>query len=441
MRVTKRPGLAILVAFALLLSACAPSATGTSPPSPTGEASPIPTGETVELLFWDSFDGGRAEAVKKLIKQFEAANPNIKIRRELQDFENMKTVIKTALASGTGPDIVQYGSGAGFMGPLIDADLLLPLDKYADQYGWRDRIYKWTFDSTTFDGALYALGHELEYIGIYYNRKIFQDLGVGEPKSFAELVQIADKAKAAGLIPFAFANKPGWPAFHMFSAFANNLAGKEKMESVLFADGKWSDPEFVRAIQLPFVDWNEAGYFIPSPNSLDYDQGNDVFFSGRAAMALTGTWLVGDVLEKAQDFEAGFFALPAIDGGVVLPPGGMGSATMIYKQTKHPNEAAAFLDFMYTQDAAKEWLSVGKVIPPVDFDPASLELPGLFRMVVDTVRANSTASGLGLGYNIDVLTPPEFNTVMSDGFQAVLGGKRTPQEQADALQASKEASR
>jgi len=38
------------------------------------------------------------------------------------------------------------------------------------------------------------------------------------------------------------------------------------------------------------------------------------------------------------------------------------------------------------------------------------------------------------GYNIDVLAPAGFNDVMFKGFQSVLAGERTAQEQADALQ-------
>jgi hypothetical protein len=51
---------------------------------------------------------------------------------------------------------------------------------------------------------------------------------------------------------------------------------------------------------------------------------------------------------------------------------------------------------------------------------------------MDTIRASSTEGGLGLGYNIDDLDH-EFNTVMLDGFQAVLNGDRTPEDQAAAL--------
>jgi ABC-type glycerol-3-phosphate transport system substrate-binding protein len=35
-----------------------------------------------------------------------------------------------------------------------------------------------------------------------------------------------------------------------------------------------------------------------------------------------------------------------------------------------------------------------------------------------------------------VYTPLEFNNIMLEGFQAVLNGDRTPQEQAEALQAA-----
>jgi raffinose/stachyose/melibiose transport system substrate-binding protein len=433
----RKLSLVILAAVLLVLSACAPVAAPASAPAEEGAAA---SSEAAELLLWHSFDSqARAGALETLVANFEAANPNVDVTIEFQDFENMKTIVKTALASGTGPDLVFYGPGAGFMGPLVESDLLLPLDEYSEQYGWAERIYPWTFESTSFDDTLYALGHELEFIGVYYNTAIFEELGVSEPTTYEELLEIGEKAKAAGYIPFAFPNQPGWPAFHVFSAFANNLAGKEGMEDVLFGDGSWTAPEFVRAIQLPFVELNQAGFFPPSLNALTYDDGNALFYTGQAAMHLTGTWLVSAILENVQDFETSFFALPSIDGSVVLPPGGMGSAAMISAATEHPDEAAALLDSLFTTEAAKIWIEQGQAIPPVDVDPTGFEVPGLFQFVIDTVRANSTEGGLGLGYNIDVLTPPEFNTAMLDGFQAVLEGNLTPEEQAEALQAAKEA--
>ena len=432
MRNSLKVSFALLMMAALLLAACKPAATT----APAEEPTSAPTGEKIELLFWDSWqEVGTSTAFENLIAQFEAENPNITIIREYQDFENLKTLAKTALASGTGPDLLSLGVGGGFMGPLVEAGVLLPLDEYVEKYQWKDRMYPWTWEWVTFDDHIYGIGNELEMIGVYYNKSIFEELGVTPPSTYEEFIDICETAKAAGYIPISFANKQGWPAYHMFSMFANNLAGKDSMNAVLFGDGRWDDPFFVRAIQMPFVEMNQAGYFIPSPNSLEYNEGNEIFYSGQAAMHMTGMWLLTPMLENVQDFEPGFFAFPSIDGKPALPPGGMGSGLQISKATKHPDEAAAFMDFLYTKEAAKVWYEVGSIIPPVDVDPTDFEMGELFRFFVNTIRASSTAGGMGLGYNIDVLTPPEFNSEMNSGFQAVLEGLRTPEEQAAALQA------
>jgi raffinose/stachyose/melibiose transport system substrate-binding protein len=443
MRYLVRIGIVGLLLVGLLLAACQPAPEPTEAPPPPETAAPVepPTAapaEPVELIFWDSWEeSGSSTAFDQLIANFEAANPNITITREFQNFEDMKTLLKTALSSGTGPDMAAYGVGGGFMGPLVEAGVLLPVDKYVEQYGWRDRIYDWVWEQSTFDGQVYGIGHELEMIGVYYNKTIFEELGVTPPTTFEEFVAVCDKAKAAGYIPIAFANKPGWPAFHTFSMYANNILGKDALAEMIFGDASWDDPAIVRSIQVPFVDMNKAGYLIPSPNSLEYTEGNDLYYTGKAAMHMTGMWLLSDILSKSQGFETGFFAFPSIDGKVALPPGGMGSGVMISNTTEHPDEAAAFMDYLFSEEAAKIWYEVGKVIPPVNVDPTNYEMEDLFRFFALTIRGASTGDGMGLGYNIDVLTPPEFNTAMKDGFQAVLEGALTPEDQAKALQAAK----
>jgi raffinose/stachyose/melibiose transport system substrate-binding protein len=58
----------------------------------------------------------------------------------------------------------------------------------------------------------------------------------------------------------------------------------------------------------------------------------------------------------------------------------------------------------------------------------------LFKSVFDDL-SKSTEEG-AFGYNLDVLTPQNFNDVMFTGFQEVLSSGRTPQEQVNELQAA-----
>lgn len=69
------------------------------------------------------------------------------------------------------------------------------------------------------------------------------------------------------------------------------------------------------------------------------------------------------------------------------------------------------------------------VIPPYPLDGLDVEMSPLLREAMEALSMDR------MGVNIDVPTPEAFNTTMLDGFQAVLAGDRTPEEQAAALQA------
>ena len=71
-------------------------------------------------------------------------------------------------------------------------------------------------------------------------------------------------------------------------------------------------------------------------------------------------------------------------------------------------------------------------IPAYPVDTKGLDVLLLFKQVLDDL-SKSTEAG-AFGYNLDVLTPANFNEVMFSGFQKVLNGTKSPREQAAALQ-------
>ena len=71
-------------------------------------------------------------------------------------------------------------------------------------------------------------------------------------------------------------------------------------------------------------------------------------------------------------------------------------------------------------------------IPAHPVDAEGLDVPELFKQVLDDLSEFPRA--MAFGYNIDVLTPQNFNEVMYTGFREVMNGMRSPAEQAGALQ-------
>jgi raffinose/stachyose/melibiose transport system substrate-binding protein len=394
--------------------------------------------ETVRFLDETTETTALERAVQDIIQGFENQNPNIDVQREAMTTEDIRTVIQTRLRSEQPPDVFSYDTGPGFGGVLAEAGLLRPLERAYTENGWD--IYDWAKQGVTYNGTLYGVPDRLDEIIVYYNRSLFNRLGVEEPKTLDDLRGIADELKGRGIIPLSFGNRERWPAGHLFSIGASNFLGRRGLDDILYGEGRWDAPEVVTAIDLIFRDFVESGYYPKSPNVTMYDGANTLFYSGEAAMLPTGTWLVSEIVQAVQDFEVGFFPFPSIDGSGISPPVGVGAGLFVATDAKNPEGAIKFIDYLQQDDTARFDIEKFNTIPAHPVGTEGLDVPELFKQVLDDLSRSPQAEAFG--YNIDILVPRNFNEVMFSGFQEVLNGARLAEEQAGALrQAWEEAKR
>ncbi|MDQ3752027.1 MAG: extracellular solute-binding protein [Actinomycetota bacterium] len=420
-----------LIAAALVLMLTAAACGGSSAGNGDTSGGSEEDGTTILRVFEGIQETPRLEAeAEKAIEDFEAQNPDIDVQRESVAVENQRTVIQTRLRSDQPPDVFGYDTGPGFAGVLAKADLLHSLEDAYEQYNWP--IYDWAQQRVTYDGTLYGVPGSVEQLGVYYNKDLFSDMGFEEPQSTDDLDAIATAVQDEGITPFAFGDQEQWPAGHLFSMALSNILGREGIDNILYGNGKWNDPEVVEAIELMFSQFTEQGYYPDDVNAITYDDANTLFYAGEAAMLPTGTWLIPDLDELVQDFEVGFFPFPSIDGSSVSPPGGVGGGLFVAANTEVPEAAFKYLDYTMSKDSVDRGIEVFNEIPAFQIDPADYSVSPLFETVLDELSEATNPDAYG--YNIDVLTPANFNTVMFEGFQEVLNGTRTPEEQADALQ-------
>ena len=412
-----------------LLAACvAPTSTTQQTGGETA-----PAAAKTQVLLWDQF-AAEATAMDQMVAQFNEQNPEIEVVREAQATGAMRDVLRTALDAGAGPDIMYYDTGPGFAGVLARAGLLAPLDDAYSDYGWNERLLSIARERTTFDGVTYGIGNELEFVGMFYNQRIFEENGLTVPETHDDLMVLTESLKSAGLIPIGFGNQDKWPAGHTFSVFCGNIAGKEKLAQAISGEVPWNDEDFVQAIQIPFVDWVEAGVYNTDVNAVNYDDSHLLFYSGQAAMRLTGSWMILDFTnpENMPD-PVGFFFYPPIRSDIpIAPPAGLGSGYFVSKATAAPTEAFEFLDYLFSEETAVQWLEGMAKIPPLRLNPEDYNITELLAFTLNALNE----SGDQMGYNVDVLTPDTFNTMMFDGFQEVIGGTKSAQQQADDLEAA-----
>lgn len=420
----------VIAALVLLLAASAPGAFGM-------RTSVSAAQDEVTLLVWDHFtDSPTVDVVDQIYDGFEAAHPNITIEREVFLADEIEATARTALASGTGPDLVYMDVSPAR--ELIAAGLMQPLDAYAEEYGWRDRFYPSGLSWTTIDDQLWGLGAESEFVGIFYNQTLIDQEGLTVPQTLDEALEFCRAASELGYVPIAHSQNPGWQAYFTFTMPVHNNVGVEEMEALLFdGEGRWDSPEIARAVESVYVDMKEAGCFIDDLNGLDFDGAVDLFNSGEALMLPTGTWVVDRIVEFSKTNDIQMMPWFAIEEGQErVYTQGMGSAYFLSAASEHPDEAALFLDYLFSPEAVQLWVGGASRIPPVPVDTTTPELSDLAplqKYVIDTLEAAEAGEG-SLGWNIDLLAPEEFNVMQESGFQAVWAGTKTIEEQLADLQ-------
>jgi raffinose/stachyose/melibiose transport system substrate-binding protein len=365
-------------------------------------------------------------ATELQVYRFEEQHPNIELQRETLQPDELRRKIQSRLRSKVPPDVFAYDTGPGFGGVLAEAGLLRSLENAYKEHGWD--IYEWAKQQATYEGTVYGVPDQVEEIIVYYNKDLLPEV----PQTVEELRQISDEIKGRGKIPLAFGNREQYPASHLFSTATSNVLGREGLDNILYGDGRWDTPEVVEAIELMFRDFVKSGYYPKNPNALAYDGANALFYSGEAAMNPTGTWLVSETVQAVQEFDVGFFPFPSIDGSGISPPAGVGTGWFVAQDATNPQEAITFIDYLLQDGTARLTVEKLNTIPAHPVNIQGLDVPELFKQVLDDLSESPQAEAFG--YNIDVLVPQNFNEVMYSGFRKVIDGMRSPAEQAGALQ-------
>ncbi|MDP9417694.1 MAG: extracellular solute-binding protein [Actinomycetota bacterium] len=410
-------------AACLLATAC----TG-APVQTDDEGSDAGGGEaqSIRWLIEEPEDAAALKALKDHVAAFEK-DSGIKVETSTLPFDTMRTVLQTQLRSGQGPDVFNWGSGPSFGGALIEAGLVADIGDAYEKNGWK--IYDFAKERVSQNGKIYGIPGEMETIGVFYNKDIFKKAGVEEPKSLDDLRAAAEKVREAGITPLAVGNKEGWEGGHLLSMALSSDVGAEGVEAIFNGEKSWNSPEVVSAFRV-WQDFDQARLLPKSPTSVDYDSSTSLFFSGKAAMIPTGSWLVGEIDDNAK-FDVGYIPFPAPDGPGIFT-GGLGSGPFVSAQTNKKDAALQFLDFLASPEHARWTIENLHTIPAQPVDTEGLKVSPLFAQVIkDTGKFSE---GGGFGYNIDVMVSDAVNKAMYDGMQGVMTGQRTPEEAAAGME-------
>ncbi len=391
-------------------------------------------GGTIVLEVWDQFtDEAGGPAAEQLARMFEERYPNVVVERTaFGDAGELSDILRPALTSGTGPDVIYSEMGIGFLGNLARAGAIMDLTDVWRERGWDEILYPLSKDVPTFGGRTFGVGSQLEFVPIYYNAALLEDLGLAPPQTIAELEALAEAAKAAGLYPFAWGGRDWWAQSNLINAILWAYVGEEIAESGMFDGGSWDRREVVEAIEA-FLRWHGAGYFLPNAEAIGYDEMHVEFYQQDAVMHPVGNWMIGQYSQNIGDrFPIRSMVWPVPAGRTPTAISFVGSGYIISADTSHPQAAIDYVDFLMTDpEAARVWYEVAEFIPPLrDGLPDDLNINPLLQETLDALGGSEVDVVAGLA----MAAPPEVMTFLQSSAARLMTDQLTAREWVDEFE-------
>lgn len=326
---------------------------------------------------------------------------------------------------------------------LAKDNLLLNLDPYATAFGWD----KWpqsqleqmrvNADGSRGDGPLYAMGLNFSMTGVFYNKKLAQQIGMtAAPTTLAELDQDLQKAKDAGIVGIAQFNGGAtgglaFPLQNLMAAYGdpapiNDWIFQKKGASI-------DTPTNLQAAEH-LDKWIKAGYFAKDINSFDYATMMSRFIGGKSLFIFDGDWESGN-LDKQMAGNAGFFIMPPAQAGGKQAAMSAPLTYGISAKAANPDCAAFFLNWVATNDKARTIaVQVGGSHP---MGPADAFMPPV---EANTVTAQTLDAGAKIGKDNGAMdfianaTGAIYAKSWTPNLQKMVAGQQTPQGLLTAVQ-------
>ena len=331
-------GSAVLVAGALVLSACAGG--GSDGGSGDGD---------VTMTFWHNSTTGPGKAYwEDTAAAFEEANPGVTIEIQSVQNEEMDGKLQTALNAGDAPDIFM-ARGGGKLADVVAAGQAMDLTAGITEE--TKSALGGVLSAFEIDDKVYGVPTAVLPSGIFYSGDTFTAAGITEPPATIEDLEAANEAiRATGVAPIAVGAKDAWPAAHWYYNFALRACSKETMDEA--ADTReFDDPCWLKAGEdlQAFIEtepFNDG--FLTTTAQQGAGSSAGLIANSQAAMELMGAWDPGVIASLTPDekplADLLWFPFPAVDGDGA-PGAMMGGVDGYSCWVNAPEECVDFLNF------------------------------------------------------------------------------------------------
>ncbi|GAA0302670.1 ABC-type glycerol-3-phosphate transport system substrate-binding protein [Gracilibacillus halotolerans] len=209
---------------------------------------------TLRYMFYSGFeDDYNGDKLKEIFDRIKMEQ-GFTIQSESKSSDGYSAILADNISRGEMPHIIEFHAtlpeDINFMHEHTDH--LLDLTDFLEDSGLIEEFH--SLDHFTVDDRVYGLP---VYSGglthLYYNKELVEELG-GVPETLDEFIAMMKEAKQAGYNPIILDNQGdnsfSQLPYDLFQGILLETAGKEKIEALMNGEAKWTDDEFLKALQL-----------------------------------------------------------------------------------------------------------------------------------------------------------------------------------------------
>ncbi|MEW1718888.1 sugar ABC transporter substrate-binding protein [Streptomyces sp. NPDC093109] len=307
---------------------------------------------TLSYAVWDK---NQKAVMEKLGKEFSASHPGVTVKVQLTPWLDYWSKLKTVVTGGSAPDVF-WMNGPNFQ-LYASNGVIRPLDKEIAEAEVDLNVYpKALVDLYTYENKVYGLPKDMDTIGVWYNKKLFDAAGVKAPADDwtwddfrTASAALTDPAKGV------YGTAAQLTSFQEYQYNTIAQAGGY----VISPDGKksgYDDPKTIEGLRF----WTDL---IKKKQSPDLKTMSDtaplqLFEAGKVAMYWGGSWNAGEF--SANDYTKDKVDVAPLPKGEKRATIIHGVANVVSAKTAHPKEAWQFVEFLGSRKAA---LDLGKSGP------------------------------------------------------------------------------
>lgn len=281
--------LGTILASSVILAGCGGGTSDQTAEKTQEEQTEKSSEDTVlNFYYWDE---GQKEGMDAMIALFEQSHENITVETTIVPWSEYWTKLQTSLPNGTGPDVFWMNLYAQ---PYFESGLLYDMTEKIESDGVDiSKFPEEVLVEYEKDGHYFGIPKDYDGTAIFYNKEIFDEMGVAYPEegwTWDDFRQTAQQLTSEA--HYGYASRSDNIAYR---SFIISNGGRFTTDDLMQAC--YNEPEAVEAFQF-LHDLMYVDKVSPTASEMIETNPSDMFKSGSVAMVADGSWMMGSYTEE-----------------------------------------------------------------------------------------------------------------------------------------------